>query len=140
MPVHRTAYLLGYLALLPFVGAALAAWLPLEVPRLWVNHALFSYAATVVSFIGGIHWGLAMRQQQPALSLYAWGVVPAIVAWLLSLAPAPWQVPGLAALLVACYAVDRRVYPRQGVAAWLALRLQLTAVAVVCCVLCAVAA
>ena len=37
------------------------------------------------------------------------------------------------ALFVACYAVDRRLYPAQGVARWLTLRFRLSAVAALCC-------
>jgi hypothetical protein len=36
-------------------------------------------------------------------------------------------------MLVACYAVDRRVYAAQGAAAWLTLRFRLTAVASLSC-------
>jgi hypothetical protein len=141
MYTHRLAQQLGYVALLPFVAAAISAWLPvvvptpMPVPTAWASQALSVYAAVVASFIGGMHWGLAMRQPQPHGGLYLWGVAPAIVAWLLCLMPTPWQAPGLAALLVACYAVDRRVYPREGLQSWLVLRLHLTVVATLCCVL-----
>jgi hypothetical protein len=36
-------------------------------------------------------------------------------------------------MLVACYAVDRRIYPAQGAAHWLVLRFRLSAVAALCC-------
>jgi hypothetical protein len=88
MNTHRTAHLLGYLALLPFVAAPLIAYGGIAMPTAKpISSILASYAALVVSFIGGIHWGLAMRQQNPVASLYLWGVVPAIAAWLLALAP-----------------------------------------------------
>ena len=40
-----------------------------------------AYAALIVSFLGGIHWGLAFRHTEPPLALLAWGVVPSLVAW-----------------------------------------------------------
>ena len=39
------------------------------------------------------------------------------------------------ALLVACYLVDRKVYPVQGIARWLTLRFRLSAIASLSCFL-----
>ena len=51
----------------------------------------------------------------------------------------PWGVlaPGLAIVLVGCFIVDRGVYRAAGAAAWLGLRLQLTSVATLSCLLAA---
>ena len=38
-------------------------------------------------------------------------------------------------MLIACYLVDRRVYPRHGLAPWLTLRFRLSAVAAMSCFL-----
>ena len=124
---------LGYLALLPFVGGAVAVWSVAAAMQPVASIALSTYAAVVASFIGGIHWGFGFRQPAPAASLFAWGVVPSLVAWFaVNLRPGA----GLAvhaALLALCFAVDRAVYPRQGAAAWLPLRLHLTLVASLGC-------
>jgi len=40
-------------------------------------------------------------------------------------------------VLIACYVVDRRVYPQLGAADWLTLRFRLTAVASLSCFLAA---
>ena len=128
------ALALGYLALVPFLaGAAATGWAP-EGLRGLVGIALSVYAAVVVSFIGGIHWGLGFAESDPPASLFVWGVVPALVAW-----PAALLAPRLglivhAAMLLICFAVDRAVYPRHRAAAWLPLRLRLSVVAAVCCV------
>jgi hypothetical protein len=84
--------------------------------------------------LGAIHWGLAMREgPAPSAPSLLWGVVPSLLAWLaLLLAP----VPGLlliTALLWACYAVDRVLYPRCQLQAWLPLRWRLTVVASISC-------
>ena len=39
----------------------------------------------------------------------------------------------LALLLLACYLVDRKVYPAHGLSHWLTLRFRLTVVASLCC-------
>ena len=88
----------------------------------------------IISFLGGIHWGLALRPAPPLhQQALAWGVVPSLLAWPALLLPSAAGLTLLAASLLLCYAVDRRLYPVQGAAAWLGLRLQLTVVAAVCC-------
>ena len=121
---------LGFGGLIPFVGLAVAPWL--AWPGGWPppGAALLGYGATICSFMGAIHWGLAMREgpARPEPSLL-WGVVPSLLAWLALLLG---QAPGLlliAALLWACFAVDRLLYPRYHVQAWLPMRLRLTLVA-----------
>jgi hypothetical protein len=125
---------LGYGGLIPFVGLSAALWL--APPGYWplAGKALLGYGATIASFLGAIHWGLVMRQEsaQPSSSLL-WGVLPPLLAWLaLLLGPAAGLLL-IATLLWACFAVDRVVYSRLQLQAWLPLRLQLTLVASACC-------
>ena len=136
----RAAVGLGYLAVLPFVGAAALAWIVEPTQRPLAAQILSAYAAVVVSFIGAIHWGLAFPQPRPAPALFVWGVIPSIVMWIAVLLQPPLGLVVEAAMLVACYGVDRRVYPREGVARWLPLRLRLTVCATAACVAGAAAA
>jgi hypothetical protein len=90
--VLRNAQTLGHLGLLPFFALALLAWLPagaavanLDAARL-AQLALVAYAATILSFLGAVHWGLALAaggiapaRRRQAL---AWGVVPSLLGWL----------------------------------------------------------
>jgi hypothetical protein len=130
---HRTAQRLGYLALLPFVLGMLIIWFVRADARGHATTALSAYAAVVVAFLGGIHWGFGFRQAAPDARLFAWGVVPALVASvaLVMQASAGLVIHGL--MLVVCYLVDRKVYPVQGAAAWLVLRFRLSAVASLSC-------
>jgi len=133
-----TARWLGHLGLLPFVLGALLVWLGLDPElHLFVTQALSAYAALIVSFLGGIHWGLAMRHSAPPASLLLWGVVPPLLAWMAVLMQPSAGLVLQGLLLGVCYAVDRRVYPAQGVAHWLTLRFRLSAVASLCCFLAA---
>ncbi len=125
---------LGLGGLIPFVALAWALWL--AWPPGWppASTALLGYGATIASFLGAIHWGLVMREgsAQPLLSLL-WGVVPSLLGWVaLLLGPAPGLLL-IAALLWACFAVDRAVYPRYQLQDWLPMRLSLTLVASVSC-------
>ncbi|KPF59453.1 hypothetical protein D621_03425 [beta proteobacterium AAP51] len=133
-PLPASARRLGAAGLLPFAAGALLVWLVRdEEAHAFVAQALSVYAALIVSFLGGIHWGLAFRHAEPPTPLLVWGVVPSLVAWPAVLMP-PWS--GLVlhgVMLLACYAADRRLYPAQGVARWLTLRFRLSAVAALCC-------
>jgi putative flippase GtrA len=124
---------LGHAGLLPFVLGAVLTWLVRPDAHPYVTAALSAYAAVIVSFLGGIHWGFAMRQSGPATSLSLWGVVPSLVAWVAVMMPAYAGLVVHGVMLVVCYGVDRRVYPAQGAAAWLTLRFRLTAVASLSC-------
>lgn len=127
---------LGYAGLVPFV--ALAAWTLLASPdqRGLPAQALLAYGATITSFLGAIHWGLAMRSEPSGDTTaqdYLWGVVPSLVAWCALLADASIGLLILVVLLWACYAVDRNRYSAQGLRHWLAMRLRLTLVASLSC-------
>ncbi len=124
---------LGHAGLLPFVLGAALVWLVRPDAHPYVTAALSAYAAVIVSFLGGIHWGFAMRQADAPATLAGWGVVPSLVAWVAVVMPPYAGLVVLGAMLVACYLVDRRVYPAQGAAAWLTLRFRLTAVASLSC-------
>lgn len=127
--------MLGFAGLIPFVGlvAALGMVGPAESPP--VRFALLGYGATIASFLGAIHWGLVMRDAppQPATSLL-WGVAPSVLAWLALLLTPGFGLLLLAAVLWACLAVDRILYPRHRLQGWLPMRLQLTIVASIACV------
>ncbi|MDP1901635.1 MAG: DUF3429 domain-containing protein [Rubrivivax sp.] len=131
----RLARRLGYAGLIPFVAGALLVWLVHPDAHPYVTLALSSYAAVTVAFIGAIHWGLALRQPDPPAVGLGWGVVPALVAWLAVMMPPGAGLVILGAMLLACYAVDRQLYPAQGVAHWLTLRFRFSAVAALSCFL-----
>ena len=129
-----TARVLGLAGLLPFVAGALALAL-LDAPGLkaWAGTALTVYGALIATFLGGIHWGLAMQDVQPVNVRLGWGVSPSLLAWVALLLPVGMGLPWLAVLLVTCYAVDRTLYASAGLSGWLGLRLQLTSVATLSC-------
>jgi putative flippase GtrA len=124
---------LGYAGLLPFFVGALLVWLVRPDVRPYVANAMSAYAAVIVSFLGAIHWGLAMRQSQPSPRLFSWGVTPALIAWIAVVMPANAGLVVHGVMLAVCYAVDRKVYPAQGVGAWLKLRFRLSALASLFC-------
>lgn len=124
---------LGYAGLLPFVAAALLVWLLPPTPaQAFVAQALSAYAALIISFLGGIHWGHAMRGPVGSAAL-AWGVIAPLLSWPAVLMPAHAALVIHGLLLLACYAVDRRLYAAAGAQGWLTLRFRLSAVAALAC-------
>ena len=124
---------LGYAGLLPFVLGALLVWAVRDDAHPYTTLALSSYAAVIVSFLGGIHWGIAFREAQPPTLLFIWGIVPSLVAWVAVMMPASAGLVIHGVMLLVCYAVDRRIYPRHGLAHWLTLRFRLSTVAAFSC-------
>jgi small-conductance mechanosensitive channel len=129
---------LGYGGLIPFVVLAAVAAVGGDYAG-FCSHALFSYGAVILSFVGALHWAFAMTC--PELSeprrdaTLRWSVVPALVAWLaLLITPAAAGVVLVAGFL-AQYLQDRRLASQASLAAWyLPLRLRLTTVACACLV------
>jgi len=130
------ARILGFAGLLPFVAAAALLWAGRDpAVTAHAGFALAAYAATIAAFLGGVHWGPALRAGGLAPVPLLWGVVPQLAGWLALLLPTSAGLLTCAAVLVACYAADRRLYPEAGLAAWLPMRLQLTVISATSCLL-----
>ena len=136
MSTHQTITRLGYAGFVPFVSLTGLMWLVDGELLPFVSIALGGYAATIVSFLGGVHWGIGFMKGEAAPRFhFIWGVVPSLIAWLALMMPVQAALPLLGLVVVACYLVDRKTYPAAGLASWLPMRLHLTAVAALSCVL-----
>ncbi|NJR71716.1 MAG: DUF3429 domain-containing protein [Gammaproteobacteria bacterium] len=95
-PTQRLAFLLAYLGLLPFIACTLVllfgASVQMDMYRPLALQALTTYAAVIVSFLGGIQWGVGVvtQEQQPqtARSLFLLSIVPSLLAWAMLFLPA----------------------------------------------------
>ena len=136
MSTEQTINRLGYAGLIPFILLAALMWLVDAELLPFVAIALSGYAATIVSFLGGVHWGIGfMKGEATPQFHFVWGVVPSLIAWLALMLPAYAALPLFGLIVVACYAVDSKTYPAAGLASWLPMRLRLTVVATASCVL-----
>ena len=138
-PIPQAAAWLGGLGLIPFVAGAIAV---LVVDAGWASAALRYYAAAILSFMGGVQWGLAIAADEVGdqgaqlwrrLSL---SVVPALIAWLALLATAPYDLIIISAAFVFLLLVDLQAIKQGWAPAWYArLRVTLTTIVLICLVI-----
>ena len=131
-PAQRAARWLGYAGLLPFVlPALLVALLPAGDWHTLAARVLVAYGAVILSFLGGIVWGLGLQSRRltPRLAAFEflYSVCPSLLGWVALLLPLR---PG-AALLAACvcgaFVHDALTARLHELPRWfLALRLQLS--------------
>ncbi len=81
----RLPLLLGLAGLIPFVACAAAAWL---APVAWQGvaiNAFLAYAAVILSFLGGIQWGVAMSLEAAGgpgfRARLVLSMAPSLIAW-----------------------------------------------------------
>ena len=72
-PTWQLIRRLGYAGLIPFVFLALCLWLVGPELHPYVALSMQGYGAVIVSFLGGIHWGVGFRNAliTPALAVPA---------------------------------------------------------------------
>ena len=115
----RLARALAYAGVLPpWLGLVLH----LAAPHGWAGFASVAYAAIIVSFVCGMHWGVSLSAPVPppinllltsnAGALFAWAMVPA------SLWSRPLACIGLAIALGLLLVVDRRLMQADVLEPW----------------------
>ena len=131
IPVLAVA--LGYAGLLPFFAGAAELWLLPGVMTSFVESALLAYAAVILSFMGAVHWGLAMRSHRDIVNLQlGLSVIPALVGWMALMLPAVVAYPSLILAFVVLYVLDLQAVKLNMAPRWYpSLRLPLTAGVVV---------
>ena len=122
--VRRLAWFLTLAGVVPFVLATGALFASdassVRVPAIT---ALVTYSAVILSFLGGIEWGLAIRDDSgnEASRAIALGLstVSSLAAWaVLWLPSATWQVGAALGLFVAVWAADQWMASRGLLPAW----------------------
>ncbi|MEQ3635007.1 DUF3429 domain-containing protein [Alcanivorax sp.] len=127
----RRAKALSYIGHIPFYGLAGLSWF--AQTSSWALHALATYSAVVLAFLGAIHWGRALDQmhhsnQYPTL---LFGLVPALLAWFALLLPLELSMPMLAAGLMFVWGTEQMVFNDTLPTWYRHLRHELTAAAVI---------
>lgn len=98
--------LMGYGGLIPFVAAGLGVWTP-EFSEL-ARHALVAYGAIILSFVGAVHWGLALAGGTSGCrdKLFMFSVCPALLGWVALLMSTVLALPVLMAGFVGTRLVE----------------------------------
>ncbi|TDK62529.1 DUF3429 domain-containing protein [Sapientia aquatica] len=126
----RLAHQLGFFGLVPFVFLTLACWI--AHPE-WLEgfvYAQSAYGIAILSFLGGIHWGVALTSPeltsvQIKRALF-WGIVPSVIAWA-SKVNFGFGFFVLIFGFILSYQVDKRLYVTYQMPDWfLVLRRHLT--------------
>jgi hypothetical protein len=134
--VPQSAAWLGGLGALPFIGLAGAIPFLTGGPRSLAADALVAYGATILSFLGGIHWGLAIGSQsspdrRKLRARLIVSVVPSLVAWAALLVADTTGLFVLALAVSAMLWVDLRATRAGEAPAWYpTLRIPLTCIVV----------
>ena len=137
--VRRIAWVFVLTGLAIFAGLTLLLLSPESRVRIPAITAMVTFAAVVISHLGGIEGGLALREEignerTRAISL-GLSILPAIAAWSVYWLPSPqWQLGTSIAIFVAVWVADLWL-ARQGlVPAWF-VDLRTAATATVCVIL-----
>ncbi len=131
-----TATWLGGLGALPFIAFAGAQPFLDSAHRVVVVHALAAYGAIILSFLGGIHWGLAIASrdygdQRQIRTRLVVSVLPSLTAWVALLFPVNISLFILAASIAAMLWVDLQATQAGFAPPWYPkLRIPLTCVVV----------
>lgn len=136
--VSRAAYLLGFAGLLPQVAAVLllassAGHAKADALAFGFGLSIASvYAAAILSFLGGMWWGFAIKRGSQQGSLAAVAVLPSLAAVALVLAgaiglPSRWILVALGVVIILTLPVDRRLAATGDAPdGWMALRVPLS--------------
>lgn len=113
---------LGLAGLIPFWALAVARTLGLDfgLPQGWLGSALAAYAATILAFLGGIRWGLAVGHRGPpdVRADYVLSVVPQLIGWAALALSDRWRFVALGIVVLALGPIDRNLVSRGIAPAW----------------------
>jgi hypothetical protein len=115
-------WILGVSGLVPFWVLALALFTgqtPGMAPEA-ASFALAVYAATIASFLGGVRWGLAMRETRSDRSWgdYVLSVLPQLLAWSSFALPDRQRLTALGLLIFATGPLDLGLVQRRVAPLW----------------------
>ena len=143
--VPPAAIWLGASGAIPFVILAVAGALLGAPLREQAHFALTAYGAVILSFLGGVHWGLAIAGVRPTPSgavifaRLAVSTVPSLIGWVALLITGPEGFLALSAAFISLGIIDWYASREALVPAWYPkLRWPLTIVVTACLMLAAV--
>ncbi|MET3108992.1 hypothetical protein AAKU67_004082 [Oxalobacteraceae bacterium GrIS 2.11] len=130
----RLAHQLGVIGLIPFVFLSMACWITHPDWLEGFVYAQSAYGIAILSFLGGIHWGVALTSPDlTALQIkraLIWGIVPSMIACCSKLHFGLGFFVLMFGFIMA-YQIDKKLYVNYQMPDWfLVLRRRLTYVVV----------
>jgi hypothetical protein len=134
-PLPMTTWVLGFGGVIPFFVlflALLPGLTPGFINRQDIALMLLAYAAIILSFIGAVHWGVALAMDDDQVTNqssnhYFYGIMPALIAWLVLLLPHNIAFFVMAGLVMLAYGGDALLLFKRLKSDYSILRLYLTA-------------
>lgn len=97
---RRTAWLLSLAGWIPFGALTIGLWVlvPDHVHYPLIIAALKTYGAVILSFLGGMRWGIALKYTDEVLArkTFIYAVLPSLLAWVSLYLPVPYVFAVLA--------------------------------------------
>lgn len=136
--VPAPARVLGLAGLIPFVAGTVAVVTQEGVTAAYALEAQIFYAVTILTFLGAVHWGVAMTETSAEGTSEArkgtldwprgiWGVTPSLIAWIATFFTAPFALIILIGGLVGAFVFDLQEVQKGRLPSWYpALRKVLT--------------
>jgi hypothetical protein len=137
-PLGACPRLLGLAGLLPQVAAVLLVWgghgeggIDKNIAHGLGQFAALTYAAVILSFLGGIWWGFAVRRETGQARLAAIAVIPSLVAaatvGVAFAGAVSWSLVALGSAVLLTLLVDRHLTRTgEATAEWLHFRVPLS--------------
>jgi Protein of unknown function (DUF3429) len=112
------AWCLSVGGLIPFAACAAVGLFMPDYKQLAFS-AHIQYGVVILSFLGAIHWGAALKADRFASAALIWGVIPSLWAWVTFTFDATMQPLWLVGGLLTALAVDAIAFRRYGFPRWM---------------------
>lgn len=127
------AQFLGYLGVLPFLAGAVLLWLPLPDIDPFGQQLLLIYGGLILSFLGGVDWGVALAREEADPGLFVGSVIPSLIGLTALMLQTPISALMLILGFVAVYFRHREIAQDHSFSQWfMRLRLHLSLAAIAC--------
>ena len=85
--INKLAILFAYAGTIPFIFSSLYVWLIENTEILKISNVIVIYSYIILTFIGGIYWGLGINSNntKDSLKYYSYSIAPALICWFLYL-------------------------------------------------------
>ncbi|MEN2494910.1 MAG: hypothetical protein TECD_00820 [Hyphomicrobiaceae bacterium hypho_1] len=123
----------GWAGIIPFVASSYASVFADEIWKQYSLQIITQYGAIILTFMGGVHWGILLNKLKTSSWLYSTGIMPSLFAVVTILLPPLYAIPVLVIGLITVLICDLCFVNLKIMPIWYGrLRIQLTLVAVVC--------